>query len=79
MDHAKVDLCDTGCFYIQAKAVERLGCLHTILDSMPKHKGKINLVWHKKNRKGSIVALKEEDFVSIVKLMIKHGIISTEC
>ena len=77
MDHAKVDLCDTGPLYIQAKAVEKLGCVHTILDSMPKHKGKYNIVWHKKNRKGSIVCMTEEDFLFFLTEMIKYGIIKT--
>lgn len=74
-DDLKVDLCNTGCFNVQAKAVEKLGSLHTILDSMPDEEGKHNVVFHKKNRQGTIVAMKEEDFFDIVRKMIKAGII----
>lgn len=79
MDDAKVDLCYTEPFYVQAKAVEKLGCVHAILDSMPKKKGITNLVWHKKNRKGSIVCMKEEDFIVILKKMIDKGIVTPKC
>jgi hypothetical protein len=79
MDALKVDLVYTEPFYIQAKAVEKLGCVHSILASMPKKKGIYNLVWHKKSRKGSIVAMKEEDFIEIVKLLLDNNIIKPKC
>lgn len=80
LDDAKVDLCYTHPWYVQCKAVEKLSNLHTILDSMPKKKGLHNLVFHKRSRQGSIVAMKTEAFVHIVKLLIEHGaIIIPEC
>lgn len=79
LDDEKVDLCNTAPFYVQAKAVEKLGCLHTILDTMPKRKKFMNIVWHKKNRKGEIVAMRAEDFISLVKLLIETGGITPEC
>ena len=76
-DDLGIDLCYTGPFQIQAKAQENLGSSHKYLAMMPQKKGKYNLVWHKKNYQGSVVSMTEEDFVTIVKLMIKHGIIKT--
>lgn len=64
LDDAKVDICYTGEFHVQCKAVEKLGSLHDILDSMPKEK--IRLVFHKRNRKGDIVALRKDDFYKLL-------------
>lgn len=74
LDDAKVDIYGLDDWNVQCKAVEKLGSVHTILDSMPKDE-KINLVFHKKNHQGTIVSLKEEDFFKILKQMIKYGII----
>lgn len=87
LDALKVDLCYTAPFFIQCKAVEKLGCVHDILSSMPKTKSnsekhlkgyKYNVVFHKKNRKGSIVCMSMDDFIDIVKSMVNHGIINPE-
>jgi hypothetical protein len=72
-DDAGVDLCYTDPFQIQAKAWERAPSYHALLANMPK--GKINLVFHKRNHKGTVVAMKEEDFIYLLKLLIKHDII----
>jgi hypothetical protein len=63
MDDKKVDLCGLP-INLQAKAVEKLGCMHTILASMPDD-DKINVVFHKKNNKGTVVAMSEDDFLKI--------------
>ena len=63
LDALKVDIVDNTKFYIQAKAVEKLGNLHTILDSMPT--GKTPVVYHNRNRQGTIVAMKLEDFETL--------------
>lgn len=60
-DDEGVDLTHTEPFNVQAKAVEALGSLHKILAAMPDD-GNINLVFHKRNRQGTIVAMTEEDF-----------------
>ena len=69
MDDAGVDL--VGLPYdVQCKAVERLApSLHEILASMPDDK--IRAVWHKRNRKGTIVALREEDWLKILEFLVK--------
>lgn len=70
LDDKKVDLCGLP-INVQAKAVEKLGCMHKILDTMPKD-DKMNVVFHKKNRKGTIVAMTQDDFLSLLK---KAGIL----
>lgn len=74
-DYAKVDLCHTGIWNVQSKAVEGMGSAHSVLASMPEEAGQINVVFHKKSRQGTIVSMTEEDFVDIVKLLIKSGAI----
>jgi hypothetical protein len=63
LDDKGVDLCYTGDFHVQCKATEQLGSMHKILASMPNEK--INLVFHKRNRQGVVVAMTIEDFKKI--------------
>ena len=74
LDDAKVDLCNTGPFNVQIKAVENLGSAHKTLAEMPKDE-KINLVFHKKNHKGEVVSMIKEDFYNLIEiLMIEHDL-----
>jgi len=66
MDDKGVDLCYTGPFYAQMKAVENLGSIHNVLEKMPKE-DKMNVVFHKKNRQGTIVAMDLETFRALAK------------
>ncbi len=75
-DDQKVDLCFTAPFNIQAKAVESLGPLHNVLAEMPIEEGQFNVVFHKKNRLGTVVAMSEEDFVRMVNMLIEAGSIT---
>lgn len=74
-DDQKVDLCHTAPFNIQAKAVEKLGSMHDILSSMPKEPDNFNIVWHKRNNKGSVVSMSESDFLKILNLLITNDIV----
>jgi len=66
-DYQGIDLTGTPGFNVQLKAVERLSPgYHEILDKMPKAKN-TNIVIHKRNNKGSIVALRLEDFIKLIK------------
>jgi hypothetical protein len=47
--------------------VENLGPVHNVLAEMPKH-DKLNIVFHKKSRKGTIVAMTEESFWALIKI-----------
>ena len=67
-DDAGVDLCYTDPFFVQCKAIENMGSAHNILDAMPKPDGKhINVVFHKKNRRGTVVSMSMADFFTIIK------------
>lgn len=65
LDHCGVDLVGTPGFNIQLKAMERTPAYHDILDYMPKGQNK-NIVIHKRNKKGCIVALRLEDFLQLI-------------
>jgi hypothetical protein len=73
-DDQGIDLCFTDPFNIQAKAVEKLGSIHDILAKMPQDQN-YNVVFHKKNRKGTIVAMTIEDFEELLEILITNQII----
>lgn len=62
LDDAGVDLCHTAPFYVQCKAVEKIGSMHEILGRMPKEESYMNVVFHKRSRKGTVVSMSEETF-----------------
>ena len=64
MDDKGVDLCFTGPYHVQAKAVEKLGSVHDVIARMPADK--IRLVFHKRNRKGTIVSMTMDDFEKLM-------------
>lgn len=66
-DDKKVDFVNTGGWNIQAKAVEKFAGFHKLLDEMPQEAGQINLVFHKRNRKGEVVAMRKEDFFHLLR------------
>ena len=68
LDDAKVDLTNTGIFHVQCKAVEILWSAHKTLSEMPTDE-KINVVFHKKNRKGEVVSMTKEDFYRMIELI----------
>lgn len=74
-DDQGIDLCFTDPFSIQAKAVEKLGSIHDVLDRMPKDDN-YNLVFHKKNHRGTIVAMTLEDFEELLTMLITNKIIN---
>ena len=65
LDNLGVDLVDNTKFYFQLKAVERLKPgYHDILKAMPKDK--IPVVVHKRNNKGTVIAMRLEDFSNLL-------------
>lgn len=75
LDDAGVDLTNTGIFNVQAKAVEKLGTYHKILDSMPKDNN-YNVIFHKRNRLGEVVVMTKEDFYDILQMLINSNIVN---
>lgn len=74
-DNLGVDLCGTGCWQIQAKAWESAPSYHKVLAKMPQKKGIYNLLFHKRNHQGSVVVMKQEDFVELLEMLIAAKII----
>ena len=66
LDSCGVDLTGTGDFNVQCKAMERTPPYHSILKAMPTGI-KTNIVIHKRNNAGIIVALDLKDFIKILK------------
>lgn len=73
LDAEKVDLCNTGCFNIQCKAVESGINYNKILSEMPKDLN-YNIILHKRDRK-EIVVLSKSDFMDILGILIENRII----
>ena len=65
-DDQKVDLCYTDPYNVQCKSVQAIN-LHTVLSEMPDDDN-MNIVFHKRNRKGVIVAMSEDTFWVLVRM-----------
>jgi hypothetical protein len=74
LDDMGVDLTDTDPFYVQCKAVERSLDLHSILDRMPQDTN-YNIVIHKRNHQDSIVAMHLSDFMEIIQMLRRNGVL----
>ncbi len=61
LDDAGVDIVNTAPFSVQCKATERAPNYHEVLKRMPNDQN-INLIFHKRNRQGSVVSMSEDDF-----------------
>ena len=71
MDDKGVDLVNLP-YYIQCKAVERMTqSYHDILSSMPDDR--LRAVFHKRNRKGTIVVIQKEDWYNILEFLAKKN------
>jgi len=66
LDRCGVDLVNTSGYNIQLKATERTPPYHDILDYMPRGEN-TNIVIHKRNNRGSIVAIRLDDFIKLIK------------
>lgn len=73
-DDQGIDLCYTGPFNVQCKAVENLGSMHRVLGDMPQDEN-YNVVFHKRNRQGTIVAMTAEDFKELIQMLITNKIL----
>jgi hypothetical protein len=66
-DYNGIDLTGTGNFNVQCKAMERTPPYHTILKQKMPQGGKTNIIIHKRNNEGCIVALTFDDFIKLIK------------
>jgi hypothetical protein len=74
LDDMGVDLTNTEPFNVQCKAHERSIDLHTILQNMPTDNN-YNIVIHKRNHQASIVAMSMDDFMELVEMLRRNGIL----
>lgn len=73
-DSLKVDIVNVPMLNIQAKAMESTPPYHTLLKEMPQDTN-YNVIFHKRNRKGEVVAMSKEDFYEILKMLKVNQII----
>lgn len=73
-DDELVDLMHTEPFNVQCKALEKSPAYHDLLRDMPNERN-YNVVFHKRNNKGSVVTMTEEDFFEIVRMLKGEEII----
>ena len=66
-DYNGIDLTGTPGFNIQLKAMERTPPYHSILKNKMPQGSKTNIVIHKRNNEGCIVAMSLEDFIKLVR------------
>lgn len=74
LDNAKVDIYGMPMFNVQCKAVESLSAPHGLLKQMPDDEN-YNVVFNKKNNKGTIVVMMKEDFYEILTMLKVNKII----
>ncbi len=67
LDYSGIDLVGTQGFNIQLKAMERSPAYHDILNIMPKDEN-INIIIHKRNKRGCVVVLDLDDFIKMLKM-----------
>ena len=66
-DAAGVDLVETGCLNVQAKAWKSAPSYHAVLSAMPDEPGQHNVIAHKRPHKGTVVILSLDDFLEIIE------------
>jgi hypothetical protein len=66
-DDLGIDLCYTDPWQVQCKNQERISpAPHDILANMPQNQ-KLNVLFHKRNRKGTIVSMDEDTFWALLR------------
>ena len=70
-DDAGIDLCYTDPFQVQCKATQRTPAYHKLLAEMPAKQGMCNLIFHKRDRQGTVVVMTQESFKAILETLIE--------
>jgi hypothetical protein len=75
MDDAKVDLCNTEPFYIQAKCVKRAPNIRAILDEMPDTENYNVIAWKVPQANEQYAMLRLTDFYELIEMLKKNNIV----
>lgn len=79
LDDKKVDIFGVDPFLVQTKAVEKMKkSYHDTIEELPDEKGKYRILIHKKNRRGSIVAMELDTFKELLTMLIHGGYIKPQ-
>lgn len=74
LDDQKQDIMNTGNLIIQCKAVESLN-VHKAYNEMPDKKGMFNILFHKKNRQGTLVTMSKDDWLEWLGMLLQNDIL----
>lgn len=74
LDNMKVDIMNIDPFTVQCKAVEALN-VHKAFKEMPKIEGKYRVLFHKKNRTGTLVTMDVHDWLELMQKLKKEQIL----
>jgi hypothetical protein len=74
MDDAGVDIMNVEPFTVQCKAVESLN-VHKAYNAVPIYDGHYRLLFHKKNRQGTLVTMSIEDWIELIGLLKSNHIL----
>lgn len=77
LDDQKIDIMNVGRFNPQCKAVEKMNP-HAVFSEIPSGDGKMALLFHKKNRQGTLVSMSLDDFFRILKALREAGMIDSD-
>jgi len=73
-DAEGIDLVGAGLFNVQCKALERAPAYHELLKIMPQNEN-YNVIFHKRNRSGTVVVMEKEDFYELLNMLLKEKIL----
>lgn len=74
MDDEGVDIMNVEPFTVQCKAVESLN-VHKAYNDIPIYDGHYRVLFHKKNRQGTLVTMSLEDWAELIALLRNHLIL----
>jgi hypothetical protein len=74
MDDEGIDIMNVEPFTVQCKAVESLN-VHKAYNAMPDYQAHYRVLFHKKNRQGTLVTMSLEDWVELIGMLKSHVIL----
>jgi hypothetical protein len=74
LDNMKIDIMNVDPFTVQCKAVESLN-VHKAFNEIPKVEGKYRVLFHKKNRTGTLVVMEVDEWLELIQMLKKEGIL----
>lgn len=74
LDAQKIDIMNIGNIAAQCKAVERMNA-HKVFAEIPSDNGMVPVLFHKKNRQGTLAVISADQYFEWLKLLLDNGLI----